>query len=244
MKSFSVILLLLAALTLRADADVAADFEAANRLYAQGRFAEAASAYEKIIAGGPINPALHFNLGNAAFKSGQLGRAIVAYRQAEQLAPRDPDVQANLRFARNQVSGSDTPRLNLLQRALGRFTLNEWTTLASCALWAWLILLGLREWKPAWRPTLRGYTLWLGVAAGLLAAVTATALLANHSTISAVLVIKDAPVKTGPLDDSQNAFTARDGAELTVLDEKDDWYQVTDARNRLGWVKRDAVQIL
>jgi tetratricopeptide (TPR) repeat protein len=225
-------------------ADPAAAFDAANRLYAQGKFAAAAAAYEKIIADGPASTALHFNLGNAAFKSGQMGRAIVAYRKAQQLAPRDPDVQANLRFARNQVSGSDPARLNLLPRLLGRFTLNEWTTFASLALWAWLILLGLREWKPAQRQTLRGYTLWIGVAAGLLAAGTTMALLVNPSANSAVVVAKDTPVKAGPLDDSQNTFVARDGAELTVLDEKDDWYQVTDGRNRLGWVKRDAVRVL
>ena len=48
---------------------------------------------------------LKANLGNAYFKSGQLGKAIAAYREAEQMSPRDPDVRANLRFARNQVQG-------------------------------------------------------------------------------------------------------------------------------------------
>src|SRR5204862_132447 len=70
-----------------------------------GPFAEAAAAYEKIVAGGRVSSALYFNLGNALFKSGRIGRAIANYRLAEQLAPRDPDIRANLRFARNHVNG-------------------------------------------------------------------------------------------------------------------------------------------
>src|SRR4051794_29504249 len=74
--------------------DLAAAFDQANKLYEQGKFAEAAGAYEKLAQSTPASPALYFNLGNAWFKAGQSGRAIAAYRRAEILAPRDP----NLRF--------------------------------------------------------------------------------------------------------------------------------------------------
>ena len=32
-----------------------------------------------------------------------------------------------------------------------------------------------------------------------------------------------------------------DGAELRVLDRKDDWLQVSDGARRIGWVKRSEV---
>jgi len=64
-----------------ATADALAQFEAANRLYEQGRFAEAARGYEAILKGGSFSPAVYFNLGNARFKAGELGRAVVAYRR-------------------------------------------------------------------------------------------------------------------------------------------------------------------
>lgn len=244
MKSCFAILFLLGAFMLRAGADVASDFDTANRFYAQGKFAEAAAVYESIVTGGSANAALYFNLGNAYFKSGRLGRAIASYRKAERLAPRDPDISANLRFARDRVSGSDAPRLSLLQRTLGRFAVDEWATLAAVVLWAWLILLAVREWKPALRPVLRNLTLSAGLLALVLAGCTSAAFVTNHASPSAVVIARDSAIKTGPLDDSQTSFTARDGAELTVLDERDDWLQVTDARRRIGWVKRDAVQVL
>ncbi len=68
-----------------APAELAADFNAANKLYAEGKFTEAAGAYEKMIQPGAVSPALYFNYGNAEFKSGNLGRAIAAYRGAAQL---------------------------------------------------------------------------------------------------------------------------------------------------------------
>src|SRR5262249_40911221 len=69
-------------------------FEAANRLYLEGKFSEAATTYGILEQSGQKSAALYFNWGNALFKSQQLGRAIAAYRHAEELAPRDPDIRA------------------------------------------------------------------------------------------------------------------------------------------------------
>ena len=60
-------------------------FIAANNLYDEGKFSEAAQAYEKILASGRRSAALYFNLGNALFKSAQIGSSIAAYRNAERL---------------------------------------------------------------------------------------------------------------------------------------------------------------
>src|ERR1700744_2169799 len=90
-------------------ADATADFSAANKLYAEGKFAAAANAYQKILDTGGQSPALLFNDANAEFKSGNLGRAIAGYRRAEQLAPHDSDIRANLAFVRTQVQGATAP---------------------------------------------------------------------------------------------------------------------------------------
>ena len=57
-------------------ADTSAEFNAANKLYAEGKFAEAAGTYKKTLQSGAVSPALYFNYGNAEFKSGHFGRAI------------------------------------------------------------------------------------------------------------------------------------------------------------------------
>src|SRR5262245_116432 len=139
--------------------DLAGDFDSANKLYAQGRFPEAAAAYEKLLQSGVSSPVIYFNLGNAFFKSGETGRAIAAFRQAGHLAPRDPDIQANLQFVRNQVQGP-THQPTFVDRWLGRLTLNEWTVLASIAVWIWLLALIAVQIRPTLKPSFRSLV-WL-----------------------------------------------------------------------------------
>ena len=138
-------------------------FDSANKLYEQGKFSDAVSAYEKIIQSGSVSPAIYFNLGNALFKSSQIGRAIGAYRKAEQLAPRDPDVQANLQFARNQIQGP-TFAPSHWQRWLAKLSLNEWTFLCASAFWICLLSLALMQVRPALKSLLKMVPLLSGLA--------------------------------------------------------------------------------
>jgi tetratricopeptide (TPR) repeat protein len=218
----------------------AAAFDSANKLYEEGKFAEAASAYETMTEAGQASAALYFNLGNAFFKSGQIGRAIAAYHQAEQLTPRDPDLRANLQFARNQTP-SPTLSPTRWQRWLGRLTLNEWTVLAAGAVWIWLLLLAVLQWRPALRPTLRAYVLSIAILAVLLCACAAAALRETRFTRTAIVITGEAVVRYGPLSESPTAFTVHDGAELRILDQKDEWLQVSTDPRRVGWLRRDQV---
>jgi hypothetical protein len=186
---------------------------------------------------------LFFNLGNALFKSGQIGRAVAAYRAAEQLTPRDPDVRANLQFARNQTSGP-TLATKPWQRWFPRLTLNEWTLLCASAFWALLLLLAAEQWRPALRANFRSLTLVVISATVLAAAGLGVAWYKAHSTRTAIVVTRDAVVRHGPLEESQMAFTVHDGAELSVLDQKDDWLKVTTDPSRIGWVRRDQVLLV
>jgi tetratricopeptide (TPR) repeat protein len=229
------ILFLIGSLSSRAAAP-SLSFEAANQLYEGGKFTEAAAAYEKLP--GPPSASLYFNLGNAYFKSGQIGRAIAAYRQAEKLTPRDPDVRANLQFSRNQIQGP-TMLPSRSQRWLSRLTLNEWTSLACAALWLWLLVLALLQWRPSLRPSLRGFVLGLAFATVVSCACLAAAWSATQSTQTAIVVTTDAAVHNGPFDESPTAFHLNDGAELRVLDQQHDWLQVTADGRRSGWLRRD-----
>ncbi len=217
------------------------EFESANKLFEQGRFAEAAAGYERLLTNGPT-AALHFNLGNARFKSGQPGRAIFHFQQALALAPRDPDARGNLQFARRSLGAtSDEP---LARHLLRLHTVDEWAWLAGAGLGAWFVLLALGE---AW-PAKRAGFAWLTKTVGAFALAAASLLVAarweRQAARFAVVVVAEAPARPGPLAESKAAFTLRDGAEVAVLDAKDDWLQVRDAGRRAGWVRREALWLL
>lgn len=234
-------LLLGAILALQASAETSTGaFDAANKLYEHGEFAQAATAYEKMVQSGQASAALYFNLGNAFFKAGQMGRAIAAYRQAEQLSPRDPDLRANLQFARNQIQGP-TLSTTWWQRWMAKLSLTEWTWLTVAVIWLLFLVLTPGQWRPTWKRESRPYVFALGAALVLLSACFGWALHEALYSPEAIVVVREAVIRQGPLDEAQPAFTARDGSELKVLDKKDEWFQVTADSRRVGWVRRDQV---
>ena len=59
-------------------------------------YRESADLLESIVADGYRNGAVYYNLGNAYFRAGEYGRAILNYRKAKPYRPRDPYLKANL----------------------------------------------------------------------------------------------------------------------------------------------------
>ncbi len=83
-------------------------FRQANSMAAGSKEAEklyekSILSYEKIINDGQIkNAKLCYNLANAYFLKGDIGRAILNYRRAEKLDKSDTNIQKNLTFARSR----------------------------------------------------------------------------------------------------------------------------------------------
>lgn len=217
-------------------------FDQANRLYEQKRYDEAVRAYEGILAGGVTSAALHFNLGNAWLKAGKPGRAILHFRRAGLLAPRDAAVTAALRFVRQNTRGIAAPVESLWVRAARRLTLGEWSAIGAAGLWLIFLPLCVRVLKPGWRFPGR---LWLGGVSllTLLAWLGAFAVYTDSWQGEAgVVVVPETPLRHGPLEESAPVDTLKDGQEVRVLGAKDEWYEVNAFAKGTGWLKRSAVE--
>lgn len=229
-------------------ADIAPAFDAANKLYEQGNFQAAANGYESLIRSGARSVVVYFNLGNAWFKAGHLGRAIAAYREAQRLAPRDPNVRFNLQFVRKQVTGSEQSPGPAWKQWLANLTLNEWTVSAVAAFWVLFVLLAFGEIRPSWRAALRIWTLGAAVLFVSFVSLLGAAMHYQGALNGAVVVVPNTVVRYGPVEDSKVFYQLRDGSELQVLDEKtyadQSWLMVQDAARRTGWLKRQEVVLL
>jgi tetratricopeptide (TPR) repeat protein len=224
-------------------AGVADQFSDANQYYAEGKFADAAKGYESVLSSGTVSPNLFFNYGDAEFKSGNLGRAIAAFREAALLAPRDAEIRANLEFARNQVQGT-TQHESLWTHWLGALTLNEWTALAAIAFWLTFALFAAIQIRPTLKGALGGVARYLAIAAVLLCACLGITTAIHSSRQVAVVVMPDAITRSGPFNDAQNAFAVHDGAELPVLDRHGGWVEISDTTGRTGWILDSQVEVL
>ena len=81
-----------------------------TRIYADGKFFDAA---QKIPGGEPIRGLkiglLDYDLGNAYYRSGQLGKAILHYERAFRLNSGQGDVLYNLNFATTKAGDPEMP---------------------------------------------------------------------------------------------------------------------------------------
>jgi len=243
MAGVGLVLLLLAAPNAIFAADAPADFQAANKLYAEGKFGEAAAMYEKIIGAGAVSGNLWFNAGNAEFKAGNTGKAITAYRRAALLVPRDPEVRANLDLVRRRLQ-EPSVRPRIFENWLGQLTLNEWTLFAALAFWATLLLLAAGRLRPSiatrWRLPLRAAACLL-ILSGAACAQQAHE---HFSAKSAVVVLPESTVRSGPFDDAQTVFTVHNGTELAVQGDHGDWVQVVDSSGRTGWLSVKDIELV
>lgn len=207
------------------------EFARAESEYKAGKFDEAAGLYRQILEGGQFAPELFFNLGNAVYKQGLVGEAVLNYRRAWMFAPRDPDIRANLRFAMEKA-GAAGPDLSLPARALLKLGVPEWAALAMAAYWlaaALFIACILRK---------RPQGLVKASAAAAAAGVVALAgLLQWRSLRSEPELVVKARVQAlfAPMAESTPHFALPEGSIVRELDRAGEWVRVRSGPEN-GWI--------
>src|SRR6266436_1101752 len=115
-----------------AQADV--EFAKANEEFAQGHFKEAISGYEALIRSGQWSANVFYDLGNAYFRTGDFGRAILNYERAIALDRHHPEATANLQIARDDARALEL-QPNRLERYLQFASINQYSVVAAVAFW-------------------------------------------------------------------------------------------------------------
>ncbi|UCH83010.1 MAG: tetratricopeptide repeat protein [Candidatus Latescibacterota bacterium] len=83
--------------------DLKDHFERANAFYESGDYFDAVKHYETLVGVGVEDEHLFYNLGNAYYRTNELGRAVLFYERALRLSPRDSDTRENLSLVRTQL---------------------------------------------------------------------------------------------------------------------------------------------
>jgi tetratricopeptide (TPR) repeat protein len=229
---------------------------AASQLYETGQYALAAQAYQQLADQGYADSALFYNLANAYYRQGDLGHAILNYRRARDLAPRDGDIRANLDLAREQIANpveGVKGNENLLSH-LANFTRN-WLTLNELALLAlglWVLLAVLIM---AFSNSQRGSRMWTGlqytvltVALTLLLIVIGLGnrLYVDYSRLEGVIVASEVNMTTSPDGQGETAFVLHSGGEVEIVEQRGSWVRLVlpDQSDKQGWVPASTVEKL
>jgi hypothetical protein len=212
-------------------------FDEANRLFSEGRYADAAVAYETLARTRGWSAPLLFDLGNAYAQVGHVGRSVLNYERAHVLAPRDPDIAANLAYVR-ATAGLPIPVRPWHQTLARFFTPTTWTLLAVLSLW--LSGAGLVATR-RWRSRRLVYATAVAALVGVMS-VAAMVVLDRDLNHAVVVETKSAPVRVSPFDTATSEITVSEGQDVTIIGHHGDFLRVRDGQGRTGWVQSTAVQ--
>jgi tetratricopeptide (TPR) repeat protein len=222
----------------------------AEELYQQERYLDAIETYEALRSSGVEDGVLYYNLGNAYFKAGRLGLAILNYERARRLLPGDDDVRENLAFAGELISeGAEPPPLplavglvvDLYRRA--RPDSLAWIVSACFLLGGAAVTLLLLDRWPRLR-TLAFSTLAAGGVAAVVAGACLAAKLEAAKRTEAIVVTENAYVRSGPGEASPRLAEIHEGLKVRVLSEREGFVQVSLANGLTGWIPREQVETI
>ena len=201
---------------------------------ARAKFGEAEVVYEGLLAHGFVNWQVQYNLGNAFYQQGALGKAIACYRRAERLAPRREDIEFNLEKAKAEARDKEAlPRTPEYVRTLlfpyYRMSLNEVTSVGIGAYATFSVLLILVVFvRTAWAKALCAIALATTLALGA----TLAAKMFYEQRMGRGVVISDVcAVRFGHGLEYEKRFEVHDGAEFLVLG------RYRDPQTKQEWLK-------
>lgn len=222
-------------------------FERGNEAYTRGDFAAAAEAYRTVLQYGVLDARVEYNLGNAAFRLGRMGEAILHYERARRLAPTDADVAANLALARSRcLDRVEAPEVALpirvVQSLQDRLGPDRQAVALLLLLWVVGGLVAWRSSRPGGWNAASGWALALLLLAGSLGVVSwHTTWKRLEGTRLAVVLEPTVEVVAGAGPNNATVFTVHEGLTVTVRQEQNDWVQVSLPNGLHGWVPREAI---
>jgi tetratricopeptide (TPR) repeat protein len=215
-----------------------ADFNQANELFEQGKFAEAKGAYERLLASGFQTANLFYNLGNADYRLGSPGRAILNYERALALEPSHPEAGSNLTLLRNR-SAARVPETRWWERATGSFSQQTLTLGGSIAFWSGAALLVFVLVR---RPG--GAVVWMLMLLAWLVALSAGAalFLREQNRVLAIITAREAEARVAPADLAKSAGKLPAGSRVRVLSERGGWTYCELPGEGRGWIPAGSLE--
>ncbi|MFC2102939.1 tetratricopeptide repeat protein [Bacteroidota bacterium] len=221
----------------------------ANKLYRENDYDKAIEIYQSIVDDGYFGISLFYNLGNAYYRIGKIGRAILYYEKALKIDPSDEDVIHNLNFT--QLSTVDRiqplPRFFLFdwwEALLGSFSSNGWAYLVFAFYLLMIILIGVYFFARSVKQ--QKIFFFSGISMLFILALTISMLVVKvnreATLISGVIIEQVVTVKSSPDPQSTDSFIIHEGLKVNLEDNLDNWVKIRLADGKVGWIENYLVE--
>jgi hypothetical protein len=226
------------------DAGAEARFRNAGTAYEAGRYEEAAAIYEELLAEGVDDARVHYNLGNARFKEGKIGPAILEYERAIERNPADQDARENLAYANLLTVDKVGPAEETFPERVLAAVESRLSAEGAAALFVALVVLASALALPLWfsrKPTLRRFL--GGAVAGAASLAAASLLVAVALSVRmgggdhAVVMAATADGRSAPSSEGTVLFTVHEGLKVEIRSVREGWLQIALPNGLVGWIE-------
>lgn len=238
-----VITVLLTSVVVSAASDMDSLFALGNKAYEDKDYKTAIAEYLTILDKDVESASLYYNLGNAYFESGDLGRAVLYFRRAQRLAPADEDLVHNLEFVREfsriQMEGVQLNPINrFIESLLKSYRLDTLAWIASIVFVSLCLLLIGRFGLGYNNSVLRVTTIVVLIVLLGVSGLTTYKYRNDYLTRWGVVVSSDSRILSGPNESAELEFEGAPGLVVEILSETSEYFNVLFENKRRGWIKK------
>lgn len=221
----------------------------AEQLYGEGKYADAADLYNKMLADGMESATLYYNLGNCYYKLGENTRAILNYERSLLLDPGDAMARYNLKMAQHAIVDKIEvlPELFLVRWYKATetyFSADQWGYISVALFIVFLIMAALFFYSPSIGVKKTGFI--VGIIVFFLTLGSVFFAMRQGSRISereyAIITTPSVTVKGAPDNSGTSLFLVHEGLKVRVVGELGSWYNIRLADGNEGWVAKSDLE--
>jgi tetratricopeptide (TPR) repeat protein len=213
----------------------AQSFEKGNQEYVAGRFQKAISEYEALVQNREYSPNLFYNLGNAYFRVGDFGGAILNYERALALDRHHPEAQANLQIARDEARALELVP-STTERIFQFASQNQYAIAAAIAFWIGVFCMAGVLFS---RRRLSGVIALSILSLSISAVSVFTAYWidnGNRGRVLAIVTVNGTEARLATAENANSVLALPPGSEIKILSKRGDWIYATLPNNLRGWI--------
>ena len=208
-------------------ADVNSVMQNGNDLYKNNQYQLAIDEYNKLIKQGYEGASVYYNLGNAHYRLGKIGYAILYYEKALKFSPSDEDIKHNLTLARLGMKDKvDTLPpffiFNLWEGMLASFTVTGWTVIVYIVFIVLLLCILVYFFSKSAAQQRISFFSGAGLTALLIFTIILLAVKMNKefNIKHGIIVEQSVTVKSSPDNSSKDEFIIHEGLKVRLEDER------------------------
>lgn len=243
---FKIILLMIFISLSIAKADVKSEMQKGNVYYKNNQYQLAIDKYDKLIKQGYQGTSLYYNLGNAHYRLGNVGYAILYYEKALKLSPNDEDVKHNLELARINIKDKVETLppffiFNIWESVLASLSVSGWTVFVYIVFILLLLCVIAYFFSRTSTQQRISFFSGVGVFAVLILAIILLAVKMNKefNIKDGIIVSNVVNVKSSPDNSSKDEFIVHEGLKIRLEDKVDNWVKIRLADGKLGWIPEE-----